>query len=92
MIVIARDWLRRALRSFIDSFLVTAGVLLIPPLLGLVNDITESGGTGDIKFDVNVWGKLLFAAVLSSLIAVFNGIKNRAEDATGKDFIVSKTG
>jgi hypothetical protein len=92
VIVIARDWLRRAARTFIDSFLITAGVLLIPPLLGLVNDITETGGTGEIDFDINVWGKLLFAAVLSSLIAVFNGLKNRTEDATGKDFIVSKTG
>lgn len=92
MITIARDWLRRAVRTFLDAFIVTAGVLLIPPLMKLVSDITESGGTGDIDFDLSVFGKLLFAATLSALIALFNGFKNRTEDATGKDFIVSKTG
>lgn len=90
MIHINRDWLRRAVRTFLDSFLVIFGVLIVPKVLGVYTAIVDSDGTGKIDVDLNAWGKLLLACLLSASIATFNAIKNRSEDATGKSLIIEK--
>lgn len=90
MFSISKDWLRRGVRTFIDAFIVTMGIVFIPVVADLYNQIITDNGRGEIDIDLNVWGNLLLACMLAGGIAVFNMAKNAIEDKTGRDFIVKK--
>lgn len=90
MLKSAPDWLRRSLRTFIDTFITTAAILLIPQVLSVYSSIVNSDGTGSIDIDLNAWGNLLLACVIAASVAVFNGAKNAVEDKAGKSLIVEK--
>ncbi len=84
------DWARRAARTWFDNFVVLVGVLFIPKVMSLYQSIVDSDGTGEIDIDLNAWGKLLLAAMVASTVALFNALKNKAEDKTGTDLVVKK--
>lgn len=90
MISFARDYLTRAGRTFIDAFIGFVVILMVPPATQLVSDIVTTGGKGEIDIDLNVWRNLLLACVISGVIAVVSGVKNKAEDATGKSLLIEK--
>lgn len=90
MIAFARDYLTRAGRTFIDAFIGFAIIIMVPPATQLVSDIATTGGKGEVDIDLNVWRNLLLACVVAGVIAVVSGVKNKAEDATGKDLLIKK--
>lgn len=83
------DPVRRGARSFLDAFLVTFGILVIPWVADIYNQLATAPG-GELDVDLAVGGKLLLASGLAGAIGVWNAVKNWREDASGKSFIIPK--
>ena len=75
------DALRRALRTFIQAFVGTLSVMLVPFLYDLVKAAGESDGQL-VRIDVNFLGNVAIAATISGIIALISWAQNALEDKT----------
>ena len=73
------DALRRALRTFLQAFVGTLVIMLVPFLTDLVQAAGETDGD-IVKIDVNLLGNILIAAVVSGVIALISFAQNALED------------
>ena len=73
------DWLRRAVRSFIQGFIGVLVLVGFPIAQDIINGVA-GGGTVDI--DVNVWKSILIAAVFGGGMALVSAVQNLTEDRT----------
>jgi hypothetical protein len=73
------DALRRALRTFIQSFVGTFVLIGFPLLQGAYDALA---GGEDIVFDINAWKRVGIACVISAVIALVSFIQNWLEDNT----------
>ena len=73
------DSVRRAIRTFVQSFVGTF-ILIGVPLLQSVYDALAGGD--DVAFDVNVWKRVLIACAISAVIALVSWVQNALEDNT----------
>lgn len=75
------DFLRRAIRTFIDAFVGVLAIALVPAL----NDLVQNAVSGDgstIELDLNLYRNILLAACVAGVISLITLVKNWAEDNT----------
>lgn len=81
------DALRRALRTFLQAFVGTLALLLIPFLSNLATSAGEvDGGIVDISTDA--LGNILIAATVAGVIALISWAQNELEDKTNMPAIL----
>lgn len=74
------DWVRRGLRTFVQSFLGTLAVLAIPAL----TDIMRSAASAEpYEIDFRFWQSVVVAACASGVIALISSLQNYLEDTKG---------
>ena len=80
------DALRRALRTFLQAFVGTLAVMLVPFLLDLMKAAGESDGEL-VAIDVNFLGNVAIAATVAGIIALISWAQNALEQTTGKELL-----
>lgn len=80
-----KDVAKRAGRTFVQAFIGSLALLLVPFLFNIMQSITQSGGQGEVDIDLSVIGNLLLAACIAGVIALISFIQNLFEDKTGVD-------
>lgn len=71
------DWLRRAVRSFLQGFVAVLILVAFPIAQNIID--TVAGG-GNVEIDVNAWKSILIAAVFGGGMAFVSAIHNLLED------------
>jgi hypothetical protein len=81
----SRESVRRAIRTFLQSFLA----LMVPGFLGWLHALTEwARAEGQVPFpDGRSLAYLGVSAIVAGVIAVVNLLWNVVEDATGRGFL-----
>jgi TRAP-type C4-dicarboxylate transport system permease small subunit len=81
------DALRRAIRTFLQAFVGTLSLLLIP----FLSDIAKSAGEADkgiVEISTDALGNILIAAVVAGVIALISFVQNELEDKTNMPAIL----
>ena len=79
------DAIRRAIRTFIQSFVGTFVLVGFPVLQGIVDALNN----GDpVVFDVNVYKRVLIVCAISAVIALVSFVQNWLEDNTNTPAII----
>jgi hypothetical protein len=71
------DWLRRALRTFVQAFVGSLILTLVPWL----QTMQEAVGSGDdVVIDPNFLQATVLSAIIAGMIALVSGVQNLLED------------
>lgn len=73
------DAIRRALRTFLQAFVGTLGVMLVPWGYDLIKAAGEADGRL-VAIDVNFLGNVAIAATVAGIIALISWAQNALED------------
>lgn len=78
-------WFRRGVRTFFQAFLA----LLVPGLLGFLNDLTQWANTqGQSPFpDAENFSFVVINALLAGVIAVVTALWTKVEDVSGHSLL-----
>ena len=74
-----KDSLRRAIRTFLQAFVGTLVIMLVPFLTDLIKSAGESDGRL-VAIDVNFLGNVAIAATVAGVIALISWAQNALED------------
>ena len=79
------DWLRRALRTFLQAFVGTLSVMAIPAL----NEIVRAIGSAEpYELNFDFWQSVAIAATLSGVVALISAAQNALEDKAGMPAVI----
>jgi hypothetical protein len=76
-----KDWIARAVRTFLQAFVGTFVLFYVGPLQQIVQDIVNGG---EMHVDLNFWRNALFACAVAGFIALVSLAQNWLEDTSGK--------
>lgn len=79
------DWLRRAVRSFLQGFIAVLVLVGFPIAQDIINGVA---GGGTVELDVNLWRSILIAAVFGGGMALVSALQNLLEDKTSTPAIL----
>ena len=74
------DWLRRALRTFLQAFVGMVALIGFPIAQNIINAATNGE---PVQIDVDAWKRVLIAALFAGAVALISALQNALEDKAG---------